>query len=44
MNTFYMNDFSENYTNKNNFRQNMKGCMLYPEARMKVHWDLFITL
>jgi len=44
MNTFYMNDFSDNYPNKNNFRQNMKQCMLYPETRIKVHWDLFITL
>ena len=44
MNTFYMNDFSDKYSYKNHLRQNMKPYMLYPETRIKLHWDLFITL
>ncbi len=44
LNTFYMNDFSENIFNKNTYRQKVRKCIIYPEERVKVRWDLFITL
>ncbi len=42
--TFYMNDFAEGGVNANRSRANRHRCMLYPEDKPKMKWDLFMIL